>query len=113
MIIKNIRDRYWDVLDKAIEINEENINSLQGLRKEIGDLAFSKEFATVKINIGRQFGSTTYIAKNAKVGDCVICSTITIRDEVKKRHSMWVPHNLEILTLNSLHTPTKNLIKSG
>jgi len=45
----------------------------------LSNIDFLREFCTVRIDLGRQFGKTSYIQKNARVGDLVVVWNDTCR----------------------------------
>lgn len=75
---------FRSIADQAIALNLLRQESLPQVKETFGKVGWLREFATVRLEVGRQIGKTTYIKNNAQYGDVVIHSNLTMKTHFEK-----------------------------
>lgn len=75
MFKRNLYQRFHNVIQELIDINREHTKKSKSCH--IGSCMYSSERNTIHVNIGRQAGYSTYIAKTANATSLVITGTST------------------------------------
>ena len=70
-----MNENFYTIVDSLIKLNEDNMRRQRDYLDHMYPTARAVEFATVKVDMGRQVGKTSYIADNAGRGDLVIVGT--------------------------------------
>ena len=87
--------RIENIFDDAIAFNLERSKTLTVNREAMGAVPFAKEFQTVRINLGRQCGQTTYILRTMTPYD-VLFTRYALEMETKIGY--WSPQKFHILS---------------
>jgi hypothetical protein len=94
-----------EVLDKALEANLERQMVMQSNRAFLPPHSWLKEFATIRLDYGRQTGKTTAIKRRASSRDLVV----QWRGSLSKDFSSEVFFNPQVVTLKDLEYPHHKL----
>lgn len=77
--IENIYIDYFNLVDSLIKLNKENRKNRNIRREDYDLISYLREFCTVKLDIGRITGKTSYIINRATKNDIVIVSRMLIQ----------------------------------
>lgn len=78
-------DAFGDCLDKLIEANHMLRSAhTPDFTQDYSRAQYARNFATVRVSIGRQSGQTTCIVKRATKDDVIVCDSLRMADEIKR-----------------------------
>ena len=78
-----------NIFEQAIEFNKGLIEERISQKQYIGEVGFAKEYATVRLGLGRQIGKTTAIARRAKSTDIVFSYNLACSKNMTERLAYW------------------------
>lgn len=86
-----------EVIRAAIDLNWLRLNDpiVRSQRPIIGEAAFLHEYATVRLNMGRCAGHSTYIQENALSNDLIVTRNRINADEFRGKKNVFTAHQIE------------------
>jgi hypothetical protein len=97
---KTIFDVFGDDIDRMIELNKRFRKNFAKISETISPVHYAAECCTVRVDIGRRTGKTTYIAVNAGPEDLVLVANPHIKHMVEERYGLAA--GVTIMTGNEL-----------
>jgi hypothetical protein len=73
---------YWRAIDFLINLNLKQQYTFAMQEQYVSKQQWAKEFATVRCDVGRQIGKTSYIKARANYGDLIIVGKYHLKKEM-------------------------------
>lgn len=97
-----------NIFDSVIEFGRDLAEQRKDQKAILGDLVFAREYATVKISLGRQVGSSMAIARKASESDIIFTHSPHTAKIMEERLKFFNNFDIAEVRYNCHETPTSD-----